>query len=174
MLSPILYSLYTWDCSPTHPANTIIKFADDTTVVGLISNQDETTYRDEVRRLTGWCGENSLSLNMKKTKELMLDFRRNKNKHLPLRFGDQEVKQMSSFKFLGTHISNDLKWSVNTTAAVKKAHQRLYFLRTLRNSNMSPCLLKTFYHCSVESVLTYSILAWFGTAQKQTGRLSTG
>ena len=30
-----------------------IKFADDTTVVGLIN--DETAYREEVRDLAGWC-----------------------------------------------------------------------------------------------------------------------
>jgi hypothetical protein len=29
-------------------ANTIIKFADDTTVVGLITDNDETAYREEV------------------------------------------------------------------------------------------------------------------------------
>ena len=38
VLSPLLYSLFTHDCSPIHPTNTIIKFADDTTIVGLIKN----------------------------------------------------------------------------------------------------------------------------------------
>ena len=37
VLSPLLYSLYTHDCTPAHPSNSVIKFADDTTVVGLIS-----------------------------------------------------------------------------------------------------------------------------------------
>ena len=37
VLSPLLYSLYTHDCSPAHPENNIVKFADDTTVVGLIT-----------------------------------------------------------------------------------------------------------------------------------------
>jgi hypothetical protein len=32
-----------------HDSNTIIKFADDTTVVGLITDNDETAYREEVR-----------------------------------------------------------------------------------------------------------------------------
>jgi gmma-aminobutyric acid receptor subunit gamma/cGMP-dependent protein kinase 2 len=31
-----------------HNSNTIIKFADDTAVVGLISNDDETAYREEI------------------------------------------------------------------------------------------------------------------------------
>lgn len=36
VLSPILYSLYTYDCTPAHSSNSITKFADDITVVGLI------------------------------------------------------------------------------------------------------------------------------------------
>ena len=33
------------DCTATHDSNTIIKYADDTTVVGLISDNDETIGR---------------------------------------------------------------------------------------------------------------------------------
>ncbi|MGJ0277130.1 reverse transcriptase domain-containing protein, partial [Streptococcus pyogenes] len=40
VLSPILYSLFTHDCVATHAYNSIIKFADDTTV-GLITNNGE-------------------------------------------------------------------------------------------------------------------------------------
>lgn len=34
--------------------NTIIKFADDTTVISLISSDDETVFEEEVRCLTSW------------------------------------------------------------------------------------------------------------------------
>jgi hypothetical protein len=34
-----------------HASNSIIKFADATTVVGLITNNDETAYREEMRAL---------------------------------------------------------------------------------------------------------------------------
>ena len=47
-------------------SNSIIKFEDDTTVVGLITNSDETSYRKEVRALGVWCQENNLSLNANK------------------------------------------------------------------------------------------------------------
>uniref|UniRef100_A0A673XY84 non-specific serine/threonine protein kinase n=2 Tax=Salmoninae TaxID=504568 RepID=A0A673XY84_SALTR len=66
VLSPLLYSLF------THDSNTIIKFADDTTVVGLITINDETAYREEVRDLAVWCQYNNLSLNVIKTNELIV------------------------------------------------------------------------------------------------------
>lgn len=39
---------YTYDCTPTHPTNTIIKFADDTTVVWQISDNNESACREKV------------------------------------------------------------------------------------------------------------------------------
>ena len=51
VLSPLLHSLFTHDCMARHDSNTIIKFADDTTVV-------PTTMRQPiVRRSETWqCG----------------------------------------------------------------------------------------------------------------------
>lgn len=45
------------DCVRIHPDNADIKFANDTTVVGLISVDNETVYRDEVQGLVGWCAD---------------------------------------------------------------------------------------------------------------------
>jgi hypothetical protein len=73
VLSLLLYSMFTHDCTPRHDSNTIIKFADDTTVVGLITDNDETAYR-EVRDLAMWCQDNNLYLNVIKTKEMIVDY----------------------------------------------------------------------------------------------------
>ena len=75
MTTAHLYSLFTHDCMTKHDSNTIIKFADVTTVVGLITDNDETAYREEVRDLAVWCQNNNLSLNMIKTKEKIVDYR---------------------------------------------------------------------------------------------------
>ena len=45
-----------------HDSNIIIKSASDTTVVGLITDNDETDYREEVRDLTVWYQDNNLFL----------------------------------------------------------------------------------------------------------------
>lgn len=163
VLSPFFYFLYTHDCIPAHISNTIIKFADDTTVVGLITGGDESAYRAEVERLLGWCSENNLSLNIKKTKELIIDFRRKQEQHPPLFINGEEVERVSSFKFLGTNISDDLTWSKNTQSLVKKSQRRLYFLRSLRKVNLSQQHLVSFYRCTIESVLTYGICIWYGS-----------
>ena len=127
VLSPLLYALYTHDCTSVFASNSIIKFADDTTVNGLITGGDETGYRDEVKKLAEWCNKHNLLLNTSKTKEIMIDFRKHREDPAPLYINGDRVEQVSSFKFLGTHITEDLSWTANTRVVVKKAKQRLHF-----------------------------------------------
>lgn len=66
VLSPALSSLYYHNCTPTYSSNTIIMFAGDTTIVGLVSNNNETSYREEVQVLSAWCKDNNLNLKQKR------------------------------------------------------------------------------------------------------------
>jgi len=63
VLSSLLFSLYTNDCTSKDPSVKLLKFADDTTVIGLIRDRDESAYRQEVRVLAVWCSHNNLELN---------------------------------------------------------------------------------------------------------------
>ncbi len=162
VLSPLLFTLLTHDCTPSHNSNLFIKFADDTTVVGLISNRDETNYRSEVSRLAGWCRDNNLSLNVEKMKEIVVDFRRVHTQHAPLTINGATVERVSSTKFLGVHITEDLSWTNNTAALAKKAQQRLYFLRKLRRARAPTPIMCTFYRGTIESILTSCITVWYG------------
>ena len=65
-------------------SNTIIKFADDTTVVSLITENDEMVYWEEVRELAVWCQDNNLFLNVSKTKELIVDYRKRRTEQARL------------------------------------------------------------------------------------------
>lgn len=163
VMSPFLYSLFTHDCRPVDGSNTIIKFADDTTVIGLIKDSNEAAYREEVDRLAEWCDTNNLLLNTEKTKELIVDFRRNADPHPPIHIKGTAVERVNSFKFLGVHISEDLTWTTSCSKLVKKAHQRLFFLRTLRKNNLSSDILVNFHRCTIESILTNCITVWYGS-----------
>ena len=68
---------------------------------------------------------------------------------------------MSSFKFLGVYMTEDLSWTLNTSTLVKKAQQHLYFLRRLKKACLSPKILLNFSHCTVESNLTNCATVWF-------------
>jgi len=157
VLSPLLYALYTYDCTPTYPTNHIIKYADDTTVVGCVHGGEETAYRAEVKDLPCWCSDNNLTLNILKTKELILDFRKHRQDYTPLLINWERLEIVTTFRFLGTYLSAEHSWTYNiryagSTAEDRKAVQRVINtaqkiigcpLPSLENISISCCLRGT-------------------------------
>ncbi len=142
-----LFSLYTNYYTSTDPSVKLLKFADDTTAIALIQDGDEFADRQEVEQLAVWCSKNNLELNTLKTVEMIVDFRRNPPALPPLTTMNNTVAAVESFRFLGTTISQELKWDTHIDSTVKKAQQRLFFLHQLKKFNMSQTV-------------------WFGSASK--------
>ena len=105
---------------------------------------------------------NDLVLNVSKTKEIVVDFRKSKSVPSTLIVNNSEVEIVDSFKFLGIHITSNLSWSLHARYMCKKGQQRLYFLRCLKKFHMKPEILVNFYRSIIESILTGSIMVWFG------------
>ncbi|XP_052385670.1 uncharacterized protein LOC127933105 isoform X1 [Oncorhynchus keta] len=146
-----------------HASNSIIKFADGTTVVGLITNNDETAYKEEVRALGVWCQENNLTLNVNKTKEMIVDFRKQQREQPSIYINGTVVERVESFKFLDVHITDKLNWSTHTDSVVKKVQQCLFNLRRLKKFGSSPPkTLTNFYRGTIESIPSGCITAWYG------------
>ena len=106
--------------------------------------------------------DNNLSLNVIKTKEIIVDYRKKRTEHGPILIDGVAVEQVESFKFLGVHITKKRKWSKHTKTVVKRVRQNLFPLRRLKIFGMGPQILKRFYNCTVESILTGCITAWYG------------
>eukprot|EP00061_Rhincodon_typus_P014957 g42358.t1 len=73
-----------------------------------------------------------------------------------------EVEKVKSIKFLGVTITDDLSWTSHIDVMVKKSQQHLFFLRRLRKFGMSVRSLTIFYRCTTETILSGSIMAWYG------------
>ena len=71
------------------------------TQLGLVQDNKELAFRDEVKHLVDWCKVNDLILNVDKTKEVIVDFRKSRPSHTPLLIDDTAVKVVSSTEFLG-------------------------------------------------------------------------
>ena len=95
-------------------------------VIRLIHDSDESTYWREVEQLVFWCSHNL------KTVEMPVDFRRHPSALFPFTISNNPVSTVETFRFLGTTISQDLKWETNINSVLKKALQRMYFLWQIR------------------------------------------
>ncbi len=154
VLSPVIFTFFTHDCAAIHPFNATVKFA-DTTIVGLFSENEETTYREEVQHFVQWCEDHNLVLNTHThKKEIIIDFRRSKKTtHFPLHNGEGKWHQVP--RSLRTE---DLTWSINTSHLAKKVQQRMFFLLKIKQARLSTQLLVHFFYCIIESVLAYGII----------------
>ena len=166
VLSPALFTLYTSNCRCTAKDTLQVKFSDDTSLTGLITTS-ENSYRCAVEKLVGWCNDNHLLLNVSKTKEIVVDFRRDPPTPRPLVINGEEVEIVGEYKYLGSVIDCKLDWSPNALALLKKGNQRLYFMKKLKSFSVSPKLLELFYKSTVESVVTFNSLCHFGGLKEQ-------
>ncbi len=114
VLSPLLFFLYTNDCTSKDPSVKLLKFSDDTTLIGLIQD------RQEFKELAVWCSLNTLELNTLKTVEMIVDFKRTPPPP-PLTIMNITVTAVESFRFLQTTVSQELKWDNHIESMVKKA-----------------------------------------------------
>ena len=159
VLSPVLFTLYTNDCVGSENSP-VIKYSDDSAIVD-ISNSD-LEYFSSVQKFSDWCKVNYLDLNVKKTKELLIDFRTNPLPVPDLLIDGTIVERVDEYKYLGTIIDKKLDFSANTDHINKRCQSRIYCLQKLRRINVRPEILQTFYKSFIESVLTFGFMCWYG------------
>ena len=151
-------SLYTNSCRSTYTSCHCFKYADDTALVGLITN-DEADYRSSVDQFATWCSDNCLEMNLTKTKEIKIDFRSGVHHPNPVKIMGQNIEIVHSYKYLGTIIDDKLRWDENTTNLFKNGQQRLYFLRKLNALHVDRNILSLFHDYFVKSVCFMIILS---------------
>ena len=163
MLFPVLYTIYTNDIRSHHDSVSLITFADDTAIVGLIST-DEYLYRKTIADFHKWCSMNFLILNVLKTKEMIVDFRKGQHELADLHIDSQQIEQVQQYKYLGVTVNNKLTWSDHCQDLYKRINQRLFCLRKLRHFNIENNIMKLFYAATIGSIITYAITCWYSNA----------
>ena len=169
VLSATLFTLYTNDCISNSPSVHILKYADDTVIVGLIETENELDYRATISMFENWCRENYLLLNSKKTKEIVFDFRQKKAFEpidRPVYFNDDTIENVDSYRYLGTEIDNKLSWEDKSKRTLTKCNQRLYFLRKLKYFHVNDRILFLFYQSIIQSTITFDSIIWFNNARQ--------
>ena len=109
-----------------------------------------------MRAPTEWCLENNHVLNVK-TKKMIVDFGKQQTEHTPIHIDRNAVEKVKSFKFLGIHITDHLKWSSHTDSVVKEQQRRLVNLWRLKIIWLKT--LTNVYSCKIKRILSGCITA---------------
>ena len=104
----------------------------------------------------------NLHLNVQKTKEIIIDFRRGDVNHTPLFIHEQAIEHVHEYKYLGTLIDDKLRFNKNTNAVHSRANQRMFFLRKLKKFNVDRTILHLFYQSIIQSVLLFNLICFYG------------
>ena len=81
----------------------------------------------QVSSFVEWCQCNYLNLNVKKTMEMFIDFRKVRN-YEPLAIMNENVKVVEQYKYFGVFIDNQLTFTENVNNLHKKALQRIHII----------------------------------------------
>ena len=99
VLSAFLFIIYTSLLKSSNNDISLVKYADDTVIIGLIKNNDIVNYQKQVSDVVSWCTSHSLILNARKTKELIFDFSKSAPHHEPLTIQGCDVEICNQFKY---------------------------------------------------------------------------
>ena len=129
----------------------------------MILNDNFINYKQEVISFVDWCDSNQIVLNVTKSKDIVINFRKQTKVH------DLIVKErVETFKYLGIVLDKKLTWKQNTDSIMKKTKPHLYCLRKLRTFYVHNTLLQLFYtYIERGSTLTFGLACWGGNLLKQ-------
>lgn len=157
VLAPLLFLIYINDL-PLSVTSHIHLFADDCVLFREISNDNDLlTLQSDLNAISVWCKTWVMELNTNKCKFLRVS---RINRILPTYYlNDAPLESVSTYKYLGIHITTDLTWSVHTTYVINNANRMLGYVR--RNFSQAPSTLKlTLYKTLIRSKLEYAASVW--------------
>ena len=160
-----MFALYTADCRSNDESCPPVKFADDTELVGKISDDEDATYHKQTENFVNWCDKNYLYLNVFKTKEMCIDFRKNQRCPKPV-YIKGEVDRVETYKYLGVVFDSKLNWKENINSVLKKVNSIMYCMRNLGPFGVNSDIIVTFHNAVICSIITFGSIFWGGSISK--------
>ena len=137
VLGPLLFLIYINDLQACLSTSSPMMYADDTCLT--VSSNDpkdlELKLNNELRKVQTWLRANKLTLNVKKTKFLILGSQArlsNLNYRFNIQINGQSIERMYSYRYLGLEIDESLNWQVHIETICKKISASLGALKRIR------------------------------------------
>ena len=165
-LGSLLFLAYIDHLHCTVKSSKVSMYADDTSIYCSSKNITllNTTLNEEVRRLDRWLTGNKLSLNVAKTRCMLITSKQKKkclkasNEDLqPIH--EENIKVVCNTKYIGVQIDENLTWKNQIELVTDKASRAVGFLKYTKHF-LPEAIVKTFYISIVEPHFQYCCSVW--------------
>ena len=114
-----------------------------------------------------WTTKNKMKINTDKTKLMIFNYTQNHQFTTRVSMDNVIIEVVDQTKILGTHITNDLKWDINTQNIVRKSNARMQLLRKVASFGATLEDMKHIYKLFVRSSLEHSSSVWHTSLSKE-------
>ena len=164
VLGPLLFLIYINDATEQqlNSGSFITLYADDLLLFREISCSDDyVKMQSDVNTLSTWVDKNNLTLNGSKCKCMIISrLKRNSVAAPVLTLYGNPIEEVSSYKYLGVIITNNLMWSTHIEQIASKAKKIIGLIyRQFYNWTSHPALLRL-YISLVRPHLEYATQVW--------------
>ena len=140
ILGPLLFTLYINDLASviTNPNSKVDMYADDTAIFvkGKSVSEINDIMNTEIGKVAQWLNQNFLTLNVKKTKAMLLctpQKMSRRDSDLKVFINNDLIDNVNKFKYLGVWLDPALNWNEQINKVSKTVSKRNGLLRRLRN-----------------------------------------
>jgi len=164
ILGRLLFSLYINDLHLKIPYAKTVLYADDTNVMITRSNLNtlQENINNSITAAQTWFSTNKLIVNTNKTSTIRFNNHQKLNPVVPnVSFNHKKLPYCVTTKFLGIHISENLKWNHQLDSVKAKLITGYYIIKQLQEIT-NPQTLRTVYFVCIHAHLKYGIMLWGG------------
>jgi Reverse transcriptase (RNA-dependent DNA polymerase) len=158
VLGPLLFLIYINDL-PDKLKSKCRLFADDSLLYRkILTDEDYKILQDDLREVMDWCCKWEMTLNLQKCEHMQLS-----SKRCPIvsdyKLSDHQLSKVTSYKYLGLHISNNLDWNKHINSVTAKANKVLYVTKLALGRASIP-VKEAAYKTIVRPLVEYSSSVW--------------
>ena len=155
IIGPLLFSIAVADLVPIHENTSVIKYADDITLLHFMRSVDDDFLQSEFNNVVSWSEAAGLQLNLSKCS--IINFVTKKSLHCsPIVCSNGDVLPVKNeVKILGVTFTDNLLWNTHVQNQVKKACKRIFIIRNLKRSGCDEKVIFNVYTALIRSVLLY-------------------
>jgi hypothetical protein len=159
-LGPLLFLIFINDITYVIRRCKIRLFADDTCLYIEVDDSEEAAeaLNEDLDKIQTWADRWLVNFSPPKTEDMLITNKRNRP-HPVLKLGGEDIKQVTSHKHLGVHLTKDLSWKLHAEETAKKANKCLGIIRPLKH-RLDRHSLETLYTSFVRPVIEYADVVW--------------